>query len=94
MFFTVHEWRGGNDSRATFIALAHIVAVTDDMASDNYPTDLKCAVILSSGDRVFTLEPLAELVTRLKAFAEQQRSGFVPFQHDREHAGQLSTQNS
>lgn len=93
MFFTVHEWRGGNDSRATFIALDHIVAVTDDMASDNYPTDLKAAVILSSGDRVFTLEPLADLVTRLKAFAEQ-RSGFVPFQHDRENAGQLSAQNS
>jgi len=83
--FTVHEWRGGNDSRATFLALDHIVAVSDDLDSNRYPDTLKTYLLLSTGDRLVTLEPLADLVTRLK---------FAALQHDGEHPGELTAQNA
>ena len=83
--FTVHEWRGGNDSRATFSALDHIVAVSDDLDSNRYPDTLKTYLLLSTGDRLVTLEPLADLITRLK---------FAAFKHDGEHPGELTAQNA
>ena len=84
MLFTVHEWRGGNDSRATFIALDHIVAVSDDLDATQYPDPLKTYLLLTTGDRLVTLEPLADLVTRLQlAF----------LQHHGKHPRELSPEN-
>ena len=85
MFFTVHEWRGGNDSRAPFIALNHIIAVSDDLDSNQYPDTLKTYILLSTGDRCVTLEPLGELITRLK---------LASLKHDSEHPGELTAQNA
>lgn len=83
--FTVHEWRGGNDSRATFIALDHIVAVSDDLDATHYPDPLKTYLLLTTGDRLVTLEPLADLVTRLQlAF----------LQHHGKHPREFSPENA
>ncbi len=79
--FIVHEWRGGNDSRATFINLDHIVAVSDDLVPAKYPEEPKTFLLLSTGARLVTLESLSHLMIRLR---------LASLQHDCEHAGELS----
>ena len=49
------------------------------------PDDRELDLLLSTGDRLVTLEPLADLITRLK---------FAAFKHDGEHPGELTAQNA
>jgi len=72
--FIVHEWRGGNDSRATFLNLDHIVAVSDDLVPAKYPEETKTFLLLSTGARVVTLEPFSHLMIRLR-LASLEHSG-------------------
>ena len=81
--FIVHEWRGGNDTRATFINLDHIVAVSDDLVPAKYPEEPKTFLLLSTGARLVTLEPFSHLMIRLR---------LASLQHDGEHACQLTAQ--
>jgi len=64
--FTVHEWRGGDDTRCTFINLDHIVAVSDDLVPARYPDEVKTFLLLSTGARLVTLEPFSHLMIRLR----------------------------
>jgi len=79
--FIVHEWRGGNDTRATFLNLDHIVAVSDDLVPAKYPEETKTFLLLSTGARVVTLEPFSRLMIRLR---------LASLEHRGEHAGELS----
>ena len=79
--FIVHEWRGGNDSRATFINLHHIVAVSDDLVPAKYPEEPKTFLLLSTGARLVTMESLSHLMIRLR---------LASLQHGSEDACELS----
>jgi len=81
--FTVHEWRGGNDTRATFLNLDHIVAVSDDLVPARYPDEVKTYLLLSTGARLVTMEPLSDLLTRLR---------FASLQHDRQDPSEFPAQ--
>jgi hypothetical protein len=83
ILFTVNEWRGGNDTRATFINLDHIVAVSDDLVPAKYPEEPKTFLLLSTGARLVTLEPFSHLMIRLR---------LASLQHDGENAGELTAQ--
>jgi len=81
--FIVHEWRGGNDTRATFLNLDHIVAVSDDLVPARYPDEVKTFLLLSTGARLVTLEPFSHLMIRLR---------LASLQHDGEHACEFTAQ--
>ncbi|MBL4641774.1 MAG: hypothetical protein JKX86_08140 [Verrucomicrobiales bacterium] len=81
--FTVHEWRGGNDTRCTFLNLDHIVAVSDDLVPAKYPEETKTFLLLSTGARLVTLEPFSHLMIRLR---------LASLQHDGQDACQLTAQ--
>lgn len=83
--FIVHEWRGGNDARATFINLDHIVAVSDDLVPAKYPEEPKTILLLSTGARLVTMESLSHLMIRLR---------LASLQHGRENAGELSPEGA
>ena len=83
--FIVHEWRGGNDPRATFLNLDHIVAVSDDLVPAKYPEEPKTFLLLSTGARLVTMEPLSHLMIRLR---------LASLQHGGEHAGELPAEGS
>jgi len=79
--FIVHEWRGGNDTRATFLNLDHIVAVSDDLVPAKYPEEPKTFLLLSTGARLVTMESLSHLMIRLR---------LASLQHGSEDACQLT----
>jgi len=83
--FIVHEWRGGNDSRATFLNLDHIVAVSDDLVPAKYPEEPKTFLLLSTGARLVTMESLSHLMIRLR---------LASLQHGSQDAGQLATEGT
>lgn len=83
--FIVHEWRGGNDTRATFINLDHIVAVSDDLVPAKYPEETKTFLLLSTGARLVTLEPFSHLMIRLR---------LASLEHGRQNACQLATEGA
>jgi hypothetical protein len=85
ILFTVNEWRGGDDNRATFINLDHIVAVSDDLVPAKYPEETKTFLLLSTGARLVTLEPFSHLMIRLR---------LASLQHGSEHAGELSPEGA
>ena len=83
--FIVHEWRGGNDTRATFINLDHIVAVSDDLVPAKYPEEPKTFLLLSTGARLVTMESLSHLMIRLR---------LASLQHGSEDACQLAPEGA
>jgi len=83
--FIVHEWRGGNNARATFLNLDHIVAVSDDLVPAKYPEETKTFLLLSTGARLVTMEPFSHLMKRLR---------LASLQHDGQDAGQLSPEGA
>jgi len=85
ILFTVNEWRGGNDSRCTFLNLDHIVAVSDDLVPAKYPEEPKTFLLLSTGARLVTLEPFSHLMIRLR---------LASLQHNGENPCQLTAQGS
>lgn len=85
ILFTVNEWRGGNDSRCTFVNLDHIVAVSDDLVPAKYPEEPKTFLLLSTGARLVTLEPFSHLMIRLR---------LASLQHHGQDACQLPAQGA
>ena len=83
--FIVHEWRGGNDTRATFINLDHIVAVSDDLVPAKYPEEPKTFLLLSTGARLVTMESLSHLMIRLR---------LASLQHGSQNACELSAEGA
>jgi len=83
--FIVHEWRGGDDTRATFVNLDHIVAVSDDLVPAKYPEETKTFLLLSTGARLVTLEPFSHLMIRLR---------LASLEHGSQDAGELTAKGA